>query len=100
MTNILFHSHVVVMISQVPQEIPAWKAAFIEPLACSIHGVERGDIQFGHVSVLLYSHFLFVMSCRFNCYTVQRVWCFVFAKVNSSLNVLFYTVPLSLLGLF
>eukprot|EP00117_Sycon_ciliatum_P017789 scpid77033/ scgid5877/ Probable L-threonine 3-dehydrogenase len=37
---------------KVPKTIPAWKAAFIEPLACSIHGVERGDIQFDHVVVV------------------------------------------------
>ena len=29
-----------------PQSIPAWQAAFIEPLACSIHAVELGSIQF------------------------------------------------------
>lgn len=40
----------IVFIAQVPKTIPPWKAAFIEPLACSIHGVERGDIQFNHVS--------------------------------------------------
>ena len=34
------------MCFQVPQSIPAWQAAFIEPLACSIHAVELGSIQF------------------------------------------------------
>ena len=37
---------------EVPRSIPAWKAAFIEPLACSIHAVERGNIQFADVVVV------------------------------------------------
>eukprot|EP00117_Sycon_ciliatum_P014339 scpid4315/ scgid1512/ Probable L-threonine 3-dehydrogenase len=37
---------------KVPKEIPAWQAAYIEPLACSLHAVERGDIQFSHVVVV------------------------------------------------
>ena len=28
--------------SQVPKSIPAWQAAYIEPLACAIHAVELG----------------------------------------------------------
>ena len=32
--------------------MPAWKAAFIEPLACSIHAVELGHIQFNDVVVV------------------------------------------------
>lgn len=35
-----------------PKSIPAWKAAFIEPLACSVHAVERGDIKFNDVVVI------------------------------------------------
>ena len=31
---------------QVPRSIPAWQAAFIEPLACSVHAVELGAVQF------------------------------------------------------
>ena len=31
---------------QVPKSIPAWQAAFIEPLACSIHAVELGSVGF------------------------------------------------------
>jgi threonine dehydrogenase-like Zn-dependent dehydrogenase len=34
---------------QVPKDIPAVQAALIEPLACGIHAVERGDIQLGDV---------------------------------------------------
>ncbi len=37
---------------KVPESIPAKHAAFIEPLACSIHAVERGDIQFQDVVVI------------------------------------------------
>lgn len=32
---------------KVPKDIPAAQAALIEPLACGIHAVERGDIQLG-----------------------------------------------------
>jgi len=32
---------------RVPKDIPAEQAALIEPLACGIHAVERGDIQLG-----------------------------------------------------
>jgi len=34
---------------RVPREIPPHHAAFIEPLACSIHAVQRGNIEFGDV---------------------------------------------------
>ncbi|MFH1086355.1 MAG: alcohol dehydrogenase catalytic domain-containing protein [Chloroflexota bacterium] len=34
---------------RVPKEIPAHLAALIEPMACAIHAVERGDIQLGDV---------------------------------------------------
>ncbi|MHB1354816.1 MAG: zinc-binding dehydrogenase [Anaerolineae bacterium] len=34
---------------KVPKDIPANQAALIEPLACGIHAVERGDIQLGDV---------------------------------------------------
>jgi len=34
---------------KVPKEIPAAQAALIEPMACAIHAVQRGDIQLGDV---------------------------------------------------
>jgi threonine dehydrogenase-like Zn-dependent dehydrogenase len=37
---------------KVPAEIPAAHAALIEPLACAIHAVERGNIQLGDVVVI------------------------------------------------
>ena len=37
---------------RVPLEIPPVQAALIEPLACAIHAVERGDIQLGDVVVI------------------------------------------------
>ena len=37
---------------RVPAHIPAHHAAFIEPLACSIHAVQRGDIEFQDVVVI------------------------------------------------
>lgn len=37
---------------KVPKEIPAWHAAFIEPLSCSIHAVELANIQFKDVVVV------------------------------------------------
>ncbi len=37
---------------KVPESIPAAHAAFIEPLACSIHAVQRGEIEFGDVVVI------------------------------------------------
>ncbi|GIX05608.1 MAG: erythritol/L-threitol dehydrogenase [Candidatus Poribacteria bacterium] len=40
------------IVHRIPQEVPAWKAALIEPLACSIHAVERGEIRFGDVVVI------------------------------------------------
>lgn len=40
------------MFEQVSKSVPAWKAAFIEPLACSIHSVELGNIQFNDVVVV------------------------------------------------
>jgi threonine dehydrogenase-like Zn-dependent dehydrogenase len=36
----------------VPRSIPIEHAAFIEPLACSIHAVERGEIKFQDVVVI------------------------------------------------
>ena len=39
-------------ITQVNKFIPAWKAVFAEPLSCSIHAVELGNIQFNHVVVI------------------------------------------------
>ncbi|MBV9863991.1 MAG: alcohol dehydrogenase catalytic domain-containing protein [Abitibacteriaceae bacterium] len=37
---------------QVPKSIPPHHAVFIEPLACSIHAVERGDIQYQDTVVI------------------------------------------------
>ncbi|MDA1193269.1 MAG: alcohol dehydrogenase catalytic domain-containing protein [Candidatus Poribacteria bacterium] len=37
---------------KVPSEVPMWQAALIEPLACSIHAVERGEIQLGDTVVI------------------------------------------------
>jgi threonine dehydrogenase-like Zn-dependent dehydrogenase len=37
---------------KVPKEIPVAHATYIEPLACSIHAVQRGDIEFGDVVVI------------------------------------------------
>lgn len=37
---------------KVPKSIPLHHAAFIEPLACSIHAVQRGEIEFGDVVVI------------------------------------------------
>lgn len=37
---------------KVPATMPPHHAVFIEPLACSIHAVERGNIQFGDVVVI------------------------------------------------
>jgi threonine dehydrogenase-like Zn-dependent dehydrogenase len=35
-----------------PKDIPAEQAALIEPMACAIHAVQRGDIQLGDVVVI------------------------------------------------
>ncbi|MDY0093576.1 MAG: alcohol dehydrogenase catalytic domain-containing protein [Candidatus Vecturithrix sp.] len=40
------------LVHKVPKEIPANEAALIEPLACSIHAVQRGNIEFGDVVVI------------------------------------------------
>lgn len=37
---------------RVPQDLPLEKAMLIEPYACSVHAVNRGDIQFDDVVVL------------------------------------------------
>ncbi len=37
---------------KVPKSIPINHAVFIEPLACSLHAVERGNIQFGDTVVV------------------------------------------------
>ncbi len=37
---------------KIPREIPTEHAVFIEPLACSIHAVQRGEIEFGDVVVI------------------------------------------------
>ena len=40
------------LVYKVPSDIPAANAAMIEPLACSIHAVQRGEIEFGDVVVV------------------------------------------------
>ena len=40
------------IVHKVPKSIPAWQAAYIEPLACSVHAVELGDIQLPEVVVV------------------------------------------------
>jgi threonine dehydrogenase-like Zn-dependent dehydrogenase len=37
---------------KVPRDLPAQHAVFIEPLACSIHAVQRGDIEMGDTVVI------------------------------------------------
>ena len=34
------------------KSIPAWQAAYIEPLACSVHAAELGNIQLEDVVVI------------------------------------------------
>jgi threonine dehydrogenase-like Zn-dependent dehydrogenase len=40
------------LVYKVPFDIPSASAAMIEPLACSIHAVQRGNIEFGDVVVV------------------------------------------------
>ena len=40
------------IVHKVPRSIPAPQAALIEPLACGLHAVERGDIQLGDTVVI------------------------------------------------
>ncbi|MDW8293570.1 MAG: alcohol dehydrogenase catalytic domain-containing protein [Anaerolineae bacterium] len=40
------------IIHKVPRSLPAEHAVFIEPLACSIHAVQRGNIELGDVVVI------------------------------------------------
>ena len=40
------------LVYKVPSDIPTASAAMIEPLACSIHAVQRGNIEFGDVVVV------------------------------------------------
>ncbi len=40
------------LVYKVPTEIPNANAAMIEPLACSIHAVQRGNIEFGDIVVV------------------------------------------------
>jgi threonine dehydrogenase-like Zn-dependent dehydrogenase len=40
------------LVYKVPSDIPTANAAVIEPLACSIHAVQRGNIEFGDVVVV------------------------------------------------
>ena len=36
-------------VHKVPENVTPKHAAFVEPLACSIHGVELGNIQFNDI---------------------------------------------------
>lgn len=40
------------LVYKVPPDMPTASAAMIEPLACSIHAVQRGNIEFGDVVVV------------------------------------------------
>lgn len=40
------------IVHKVPKEIPPLVGAFIEPLACAVHAVERADIQLGDTVVI------------------------------------------------
>ena len=40
------------LVHKVPSDIPIEYAAMIEPLSCSIHAVQRGDIEFGDTVVI------------------------------------------------
>ena len=40
------------LVHKVPKAIPPEQAALIEPLSCSIHAVQRGEIEFGDVVVI------------------------------------------------
>ena len=40
------------LVHKVPSDMPTAHAAMIEPLACSIHAVQRGQIEFGDVVVI------------------------------------------------
>ena len=37
---------------KVPDSVPIEHASYIEPLACAIHAIDRGDIQFGDIIVI------------------------------------------------
>eukprot|EP01013_Petalomonas_cantuscygni_P019523 TRINITY_DN37358_c0_g1_i1.p1 TRINITY_DN37358_c0_g1~~TRINITY_DN37358_c0_g1_i1.p1 ORF type:complete len:377 (-),score=84.15 TRINITY_DN37358_c0_g1_i1:154-1284(-) len=40
------------IIYKLPKGLPSHHAAFVEPLSCAVHGVERGDIQFADTVVV------------------------------------------------
>ncbi|HIT76684.1 MAG TPA: alcohol dehydrogenase catalytic domain-containing protein [Candidatus Avipropionibacterium avicola] len=40
------------LVHRVPDSLDPAHAAFVEPLSCALHGVERGDIRFGDVVVV------------------------------------------------
>ena len=40
------------LVHPVPASVPAKAAVFAEPLACAVHGVQRGDLQFADVVVV------------------------------------------------
>ena len=40
------------LVYKIPPDMPPNEAAMIEPLACSIHAVQRGEIEFGDVVVI------------------------------------------------
>ena len=39
-------------VHKIPQNIDPFKAAFVEPLACSVHGVNLAELQFNDVVVI------------------------------------------------
>ena len=39
-------------VHKIPQNIDPFKAAFVEPLACSVHGVNLAELQFNDVIVI------------------------------------------------
>ena len=39
-------------VHKVPENIDAFSAAFVEPLACSVHGVNLAKLQFNDVAVV------------------------------------------------
>ncbi len=40
------------IVHRMPEHLPAAHAAFVEPLSCALHAVERADIRFGDVVVV------------------------------------------------
>ncbi len=40
------------IVYKIPAHVPPAEAVYTEPLSCAVHGVERGDIQFGDCVVV------------------------------------------------